>query len=206
PDLAPFLARPEPLLVVERSAAPLLDQAEVHPRRLRLHHQGLRRLVAVVEVTVHRVGVDDDEVAGLPVVALVVVDLVALALEDVEDGLVLVAVPVVRLPRRDLDEVHLDVLGQERLVAGADAPPGARVLGVARMADLRVVDDDVVVSYPWRGELLRAKLLEPVLLGAHPPQEDAPFLCHCRPPLASTRAGEATTNVLPLAHADRPPD
>jgi hypothetical protein len=176
-----------PNLVVDGAAAALLDEAEVHPRRLRLHHERLRRLVAVVEVAVHRVGVDDDEVAGLPVVALVVVDLVALALQDVEDRLVLVAVAVVRLARRDLDEVDLDVLRQERIVAGADAPPGARVLRVAGVADLRIVDDDLVVADARRRQLRLPKFLEPVLLGTHTPQEDAAFLRHLTAPFLDAR-------------------
>ena len=180
PDLAPVLARAELLLVVDLAAAALLDQAEVHPRRLRLHHERLRGLVAVVEVPVDGVGVHDDEVARLPVVALVVVDLVALALEDVEDGLVLVAVPVVRLAGWDLDEVDLDVLRQEGLVAGADAPPRARVLGVAGMPDLRVVDDDLVVTDTRSCELRLAEFLQPVLLRAHPSQENTAFLRHSR--------------------------
>jgi hypothetical protein len=128
------------------------------------------------------VGVDDDEVARLPVVPLVVVDLVAGALEDVEDGLVLVAVAVVRLPGRDLDEVDLQVLGQERLVAGADAPPGARVLGVTGVTDLRVVDDDLVPPDTRRTELRATKFPEPVLLRAQPAQKDATGFPHSLPP------------------------
>ena len=50
---------------------------------------------------------DDDEVILIPVVALAIVDLVARALEDVEVGLVLVAVAVVRSTREQLNEVHL---------------------------------------------------------------------------------------------------
>jgi len=123
--------------------------------------------VAVVEVAVDRVGVHDDEIALLPVVALVVVDLVPRALEDVEDRLVLVPVPVVRLPRRQLDKVDLDVLGQEGLVARTDAPPRARVLGVAGMADRRVVDDHALAADAGRGELLSPVLLEPVVLRRH---------------------------------------
>ncbi len=46
-------------------------------------------------MAVHRVGVDEDEVVLVPVVALVVVDLVAPALEDVEGRLVLVSVSVI---------------------------------------------------------------------------------------------------------------
>src|SRR5256885_13098325 len=57
-----------------------------------LHHQGDGLLVVRVEMPVHRVGVHEDQVALLPVVTLVVVDLVARALEDVEGGLVLVPV------------------------------------------------------------------------------------------------------------------
>ena len=86
------------------------------------------------------------QVALLPVVPLVVVDLVAGALEDVERGLVLVAVAVVGAVRRQLDEVHLERLGQELLVARADPPPGAGLLGVAGVTDLGVVDDHRVVA------------------------------------------------------------
>jgi hypothetical protein len=61
-------------------------------------------------VLVLAVGVDDDEVVLLPLVALAVVDLVALALEDVEVRLVLVAVAVIRAAWQQLDEVDLQRL------------------------------------------------------------------------------------------------
>ena len=48
------------VLALDRAGAPLLDQVEVHPRRLRLDHEALRRLVAVVEVPVQLV-VDGSE-------------------------------------------------------------------------------------------------------------------------------------------------
>ena len=144
----PVLARAELVLALDRAAAALLDQAHEHPGALGLDDEGDGLLVVRVEVPVDRVGVDEGQVAGLPVVALVVVDLVAGALEDVEGGLVLVAVAVVGALRRQLDEVHLQRLGEELLVAGADAPPGARLLGVAGVPDLGVVDDDRVVADP----------------------------------------------------------
>ncbi len=75
----------------------LLQQTEGEVGRLRLHHERLGALVRVgVEVAVHRVGVHERPISLRPVVPLAVVDLVAAAFEDVEGGLVLVAVPRVR--------------------------------------------------------------------------------------------------------------
>jgi hypothetical protein len=96
------------------------------------------------------------------------VDLVARALEDVERRLVLVAVPVVRLAGRDLDEVDLDVLREERVVARPDPPPRPRVLRVAGVADLGVVGDELVAAHAGSGELRLPKFLQSVLFGAHP--------------------------------------
>src|SRR4051794_41020619 len=61
---------PRPVLAVavargvEFLAAPLLPQPEVHPRRLRLDDERERALgLARVEMAMHRLGVDDREVA-----------------------------------------------------------------------------------------------------------------------------------------------
>jgi hypothetical protein len=66
--------------------------------------------------------------------------------------------------RRQLDEVHLEALGQERVVAGTDPPPGAGLCGVAGVAHLGVVHHHGVVADPGRGELAAAELLEAVRL------------------------------------------
>ena len=67
-----------------------------------------------VEVLVHAVHVHDRDVARLPVVAHAVVDLVADAVEDVEGGLVDVAV-LLRAPAgRVLLEVHVQRLRRGR--------------------------------------------------------------------------------------------
>src|SRR5262249_57907615 len=107
-------------------------------------------------------------------------------------------------PGRDLDEVDLDVLRQEGLVAGADAPPRARVLRVAGVADPGVVDDDLVVPDTRGRELGLAELPQSVLVGAHAPQEHTAFLCH---PGSFPVDAVATVpqNVLPLAHDSRRP-
>src|SRR6266540_4182530 len=121
PELRPLLPRTEACLVRERRGSSLLDEAEDHPRRLCLHHQRERALGrGAVVVLVLAVGVDDDEVVLLPLVALAVVDLVALAFEDVEVRLVLMAVAVIETAGEQLDEVDLERLREERLVAGAE--------------------------------------------------------------------------------------
>ena len=79
PDQTPLRAVLELVRPLDRAAAALLDQAEEHPRALGLHDQRDGLLPVRVEVPVHRVGVHEDQVALLPVVALVVVDLVAAA-------------------------------------------------------------------------------------------------------------------------------
>jgi hypothetical protein len=116
------LPRPDALLICDTLVA-LLEQAQEDPACLRLDDQGPGRLVTVVEMTMDRVRMHDDEVALLPVVARLVVNLVAPALEDVEDGFVLVAVTVVGGAGWQLEEVDLQALGEERLVSGTDPPP-----------------------------------------------------------------------------------
>ena len=69
PDRRPVFARPELVRALDRAAAALLDQAHEHPGALRLHDQGDGLLVVRVEVPVHRVGVHEDQVVLLPVVA-----------------------------------------------------------------------------------------------------------------------------------------
>jgi hypothetical protein len=123
--------------------------------------------------------VDEDEVVLLPVVALVVVDLVSGALEDVERCLVLVAVAAVAAVAVDLDEVHLQGLGQELLVPGADPPGHARLLGAARVPDgLAVVGDNGLVPDARMGELLLAELLQLVLVRLQTAHEHTTVFTH----------------------------
>jgi hypothetical protein len=125
-------------------------------------------------VPVHRIGVDEDEVTLLPVVALVVVDLVAASLEDVERRLVLMAVPVVRAVRRQFHEMDLHRLGEERFVTGPDSPPRPGFRGVPGVCGVVAgVGDDGVVPDPWRRELFAAKVTEPVGLGIQSTNERA---------------------------------
>ena len=121
----------------------------------------------------------EDEVALLPVVALVVVDLVAAAFEDVERRFVLVAVAVVRAVRRQFHEVDLDRLGQERVVARSDPPPRARLRRVARVGGaVTGVHDDGVVPDPRRGQLLAPEVAQTVRLRRHAANEYATVLTH----------------------------
>jgi hypothetical protein len=57
------------------------------------------------------------------------------------------------------------------------------------MADLRVVDDDIVAPDTGRLELLLSKLLQAVLLGAHPLEEDPAFFRHHCSFLVDSRRG-----------------
>src|SRR5678810_898271 len=88
------LAGLEALAARRRLGGPRLDEVleqhvHEHEHRLGLDDQRARRLVlAGVEVLVHAVVMHDRDVAGLPVVAHAIVDLVADAVEDVERRLV----------------------------------------------------------------------------------------------------------------------
>ncbi len=126
----------------------------------------------------HRVGVHEDEVVLAPVVALVVVDLVAAPLQDVEGRLVLVAVAMVRRLWRQLDEVDLDRLGEKVRVAWADPPPRPALRAVARMRHRRVVDYHAVVAYPVHRQLTATVLTEPVGLRRQRPYENPSVLAH----------------------------
>jgi hypothetical protein len=95
--------------------------------------------------------VHEDQVALGPVVTLVVMDLVAAALEDEEGGLVLVAVAAVGRAGRQLDEVDLESLGEEGVVAGGDPPPCPGLIGVSGMRYLGVIDDHGVIAYSRGG-------------------------------------------------------
>ena len=162
--------------MLERAAPPLLYETQVHPRRLRLDDDRERAFgLARVEVAVDRVGVDDDEVVLLPVVALAVVDLVARPFEDVKARLVLVAVPVIRAAREELDEVHLERLGQEGLVPGPEDPPRVRLLRVTGMRHRPGVGHDARAAHAIGLALVPAVLRKSVLRGADPAQEDAAF-------------------------------
>src|SRR5205823_3395716 len=106
------------------------------------------------------------------VVSDAVVDLVALALEDVEARRVLVAVAVIGAPREELDEMHLQRLRQEGIVARAEHPRCPRLIGVAGVADTRVIDDGAGTADAVGGALAAAELAEPVGLGGEPAKED----------------------------------
>src|SRR6266566_3286390 len=172
PELRPILAWAEARRL-EGTAAALLPEAHRHPVRLRLHHQseGAHVFIGVV-VLVDAVRVHDREIVLLPVVSDAVVDLVALALEDVEARLVLVAVAVIGAAREELDEMHLQRLRQEGIVARPKHPRGPRLVGVARVADARVVDDGAGTADAVRGALAAAELPKPVGLGTEPAKED----------------------------------
>src|SRR5205085_750980 len=139
-----------------------------------------------IEVLVDAVGVDDREVVLLPVVADTVVDLVAGSLEDVEAGLVLVPVPVIGAPREELHEMHLERLGEERVVAGTEHPRRPRLVGVPGVADARVVDDGAGAAGAVGGALAATELAQAVRLRAQPAEEDpALALGHREPPSPS---------------------
>ncbi len=121
----------------------------------------------------------EDEIALLPVVSLVVVDLVTAAFEDVERRLVLVAVAVVRAVRRQLHEVDLDRLGQKRVVARSDPPPRARLGRIAGVCGaVTGVHDNRVVPDPGRGQLLTPEMAQSVRLRRHAANEYATVLTH----------------------------
>ena len=86
-------------------------------------------VVAGVEMLVHAVVVHDGDVARLPVVADAVVDLVAVAVEDVEGRLVDVAVLLRLAARAVFLEMDVEGLGDAVLrldVVPAEAPADRR--------------------------------------------------------------------------------
>ena len=76
------------------------------------------------------------------------------------------AVPMVRPPRTQLDEVDLERLGEEGLVPRAEDPPGTReaFVGIAGVADGRVVGDGAGPADARRGTLAPAEIGEAVSL------------------------------------------
>ena len=84
----------------------------------------------------HAVVVDDRDVAGLPVVAHAVVDLVALAIEDVEGRLVHVAVLLRLATRGVLLQVDVEHLGDAVLRLDVVTAEGLRAVGEANQLAL----------------------------------------------------------------------
>jgi hypothetical protein len=117
----------------------LLEQhVHEHEHRFRFDHERARRLVgARVEVLVHAVVVHDRHVARLPVVAHAVVHLVALAVEDVERGLV--HVPVLLRPgaRTVFFQVQVKHLRDAVLRLDVMAAVGLRAVGELGSLPLR---------------------------------------------------------------------
>src|SRR5688572_8409532 len=88
------------------------------------------------------------------------------------------AVAMVRLAGRKFDEVDLEVLGQERIISRPEPPPRPRVLGLARMAHRRVVDDHLVTAHSRSGKLRGAEVPQPVLLRCDPSHKYASRAAH----------------------------
>ena len=148
---------------------------------------------------------DDDEVVLLPVVALAVVDLVPAAFEDVEVGLVLMAVAEVGAAGHELDEVDLERLREELLVTRAEHPIGLRLvgIGVAGMADARIVDDRARAPDAVLAALQVALLAQAIGLRADAAQERATVLTHFALPQPAIRTNGMTFDLRPVAR-DRP--
>ena len=127
---------------------------------------------------VFAVGVDDDEVVLLPLVALAIVDLVTLAFEDVEVRFVLMTVPMVGAAGLQFDEVDLQRLGEERVIARTEHPPGARLalVRIPGMTDGRVVRDRPGTAHARRAALPGAELLEAIGFRTDPTQKSAAVL------------------------------
>src|SRR5207302_686689 len=111
----------------------------------------------------------------LPIVPPPVVDLVSASLEDVERGLVLMAVAPVGAAGEQLDEVHLDRLGKERVISGTEDPGGAGLVRIPGVGDRRIVDDGAGAAHAGRRALPPAELFESVGLGADPPEKHPTF-------------------------------
>src|SRR2546428_2543193 len=175
PEARPVDARAEARRA-ELGAAALLPQPEVHPERLRLENDPAGGMLRVrVEMLVDAVRVDDDRVAALPVVAHAVVDLVAAAVEDVVERLVLMTVSFVLAARGEVDGVHLEALREERIVPGTDEPLRARARAQPGIPRHPVREDraGAGLAHARRRVLPRAMLGEPVGLGRDAAQENA---------------------------------
>src|SRR5258705_759730 len=134
----------------------LEEHVHEHEHRLGLHDERARRPGrARVEMLVDAVVVDDGDVAGLPVVADAVVNLVALAVEDVERRFVDVAV-LLRVPaRRVLLEVDVKHLREAVLR-----------LNVVAAVRLRAVVEPDQASFPYPRHRPQPRELLPQVFGA----------------------------------------
>ncbi len=87
-------------------------------QRLRLHDQADGLVVGViVQVLVDAGVLDDQRIARFPIEAAAVVDVVALALQDIEDGAVHVAVLLAVAAGREAVDMGLDRLRDLRRAA-----------------------------------------------------------------------------------------
>ena len=85
------------------------------------------------------------------------------------------AVSVVGAARKELNEVHLERLGEEGIVARTEDPPGPRLRGVTGMRDRSVVGDRAGAPDAVGLVLAAAEFREAVVLRGDPAQEDAAF-------------------------------
>src|SRR5262249_4667760 len=139
------------------------------------------------------VGVDDHQVAGRPVISLAIMDLVPPALDDVEGGLVLVAMAAIAAAGLDHHEVTLDCLGKKRIVLRRGQPLGSRwrrcilMAGGVLVAPRPVVGTDHALGL--QAELALSSEL--VLLALDPAQKDSAGhgLCLLPVPATLTRWG-----------------
>ena len=172
----------------------LEEHVHEHVHRLRLHDQRARRFVRVgVEVLVHAVVVHDRDVAGFPLVPDAVVNLGALAVEDVEHRFVDVAVLLRLAARRVLFEMDVQrlpepvfglhvVLG-ERLRAGSEVH-GAPLLDARQIAQARQLVLEAVLAADLADEhaLVSRVVMRFVAHFGHFPGFSDPT---CRRPVAS---------------------
>src|SRR5216683_6745212 len=172
-----------------RRFRPLLDRVleqHVHEQihRLGLDHQRPGGLpFAGVEMLVHAVVMDDRDVAGLPIVANAVVDLVARAIENVERGLVDVPVLLGLAARRIL--LEMDVKGLGASVLGLDIM-AAEMLRAAVKLEILSLDDPRQAPQPveflletvgaCQGADENPLLVRIMLLAAHAPPREGAFI------------------------------
>src|SRR6267142_2630142 len=133
----------------------LEEHVHEHEHRLGLHDERARRPGrAGVEMLVDAVVVDDGDVAGFPVVADAVVNLVALAVEDVERRFVDVAVLLRVAARRVLLEVDVKHLREAVLR-----------LDVVAAVRLRAVVESDQPSFPYPRHRPQPRELLPQVVG-----------------------------------------
>src|SRR5207244_8256027 len=97
----------------------------------------------------------------LPLGAFALLGRVTLAFEDVEVRFVLLTVPMVGAAGPQFDEVDLQRLGEERVIARTEHPPGARLalVRIPGMTDGRVVRDRPGTADARRAALPGAQLM-----------------------------------------------